>query len=287
VSHLLVSVAGIGVGVSLRRRVEPVLALVVRLQYVLVSAPLSFLAGLLFQFRATSVGAIALLQAGEIAAILLGALLYRRSGRHGIAFAAGCSNSGIWSIPLAAAFLGPGAVAFLAVFGSFGFVESAILTRCLRAYAPEPPERRTALADYASVAALLLGIACQLLAGRPAQLLPVLTGLAVVGAVSGAAVIGLAAPVALPGRGDLRAGLHGVALRFGVVFPLLLGVALATGAQLPRAAWLVALAPCYGNMLTGAALYGYRRREAAAAVLATTAVAAPLVPLALLLGAAL
>jgi len=287
VPHLLVSVASIGVGVSLRKRCDGALALIARAQYVLVAAPVSFLAGFVFRFDPLSVASIGLIQAGEIAAILLGAYLYRRSGRYGIAFAAGVSNSGIWSIPVAAAFLGPSAVAFIAVFGSFGFIESTLLTRCLRRFAPEPPTARTALADYASPAALALGLAAQVAFGRPVGLGPLLSGLAVVAAVSGAAVIGLAAPVALPRRADLRAALHGVWLRFGIVFPLLLGVVLVTGRRLPPGAWLIALAPCYANMLTGAALYGFRRREAAATVLATTAVAAPLVPVALFLGGAL
>jgi hypothetical protein len=287
VPHLLVSVASIGVGVSLRKRCDGALALIARAQYVLVAAPLAFLAGFVFRFDPLSVTTIGLIQAGEIAAILLGVHLYRRTGRYGIAFAAGVSNSGIWSIPIAAAFLGPSAVAFIAVFGSFGFIESALLTRCLRALAPEPPTARTALADYASPVALVLGLAAQIAFGRSAGLGWLLSGLAIVAAVSGAAVIGLAAPVALPARHDLRAAAHGVALRFGIVFPLLLGVVLLTGRNLPPGAWLIALAPCYANMLTSAALYGFRRREAAATVLATTAVAVPLVPVALLLGSGL
>lgn len=286
-SVLLVSVAGIGVGVSLRKRLGHVLARIVRAQYVLVAAPLSLLAGLLFPFRAGSLAAIGLIQAGEIAAILLGALLFRRSGRHGIAFAAGASNCGIWAIPVAAAFLRPADVAFVAVFGSFAFLESAILTRCLRVFAPVPPPRATALADYAAVGALALGVGCQLALGRPAGLGPWLSGLAVVSAVVGAAVIGLAAPVVRPGRTDVRAAVHGLALRFGVVFPLLGLVVALTGTRVPDAAWVVALAPCYASMLTGAALYGYRRGEAAATVLATTAVAVPLLPVALALGGAL
>ena len=284
-AHLLVSVASIGVGVSLRKRLDHLLGRIVRLQYVLVAAPLCFLGGLLFQFRPMSLLAIAVLQAGEIGSLLLGAFLHRRRhGRHGIAFAAGVANSGIWAIPVAAAFLNPAAVAFLAVYGSFTFLETAVLTRSLRRFAPSPPSGRTALADYASAAAVIVGLLAQLALGRPAALLPWLRGLALLSAVSGAAVIGLAAPLLRPGRRDLRAGLHGVWLRFGFAFPLLLGVAVLTGRPVPPAAWIVALAPCYANILCSAALYGYRRREAAATVLATTGVALPLLPVALFLG---
>jgi hypothetical protein len=128
-------------------------------------------------------------------------------------------------------------------------------------------------------------LALQFAVGRPTALLPLLRDLGIFSALAGAAVIGLAAPLTSPRRRDFRRTVpRALLLRFGFAFPLLLAVVLLSGRSVPPVAWVLALAPCYANILTGAALYGYERREAAAVLLATVATALPLVPLALWLG---
>jgi predicted permease len=274
---LLLVACGVPCGLVARRRLSTVLPRLVRGQMLLLGTPVAFAAGLLFVPRFAAVVSMAALVAAEAAGVWVGGRLNARRDEPLIAATASASNTGIWSLPLAGIFFGPAAVAFVAVYDQMTFPRGLLMTARLRRFAPTPQVGRTAFVDYAPAAALLLGLALQEAFGRPHGLGPWLPRLGIAAAVVNMLLIGAAVPTALPAATHARSCVLGALFRF-VPGVAALAALLAFGVHPPAAAWLLAFAPSYFTMLTMSRLYGYDGREAVATTLATTGIAAAVLP---------
>ena len=274
---LLLVACGVPFGLAARRRLSLRLPRLVRGQMLLLTAPIGFVAGLLFVPRFAALTAMAALIAAEGAGVLVGGALNRARGGSLVAVTASSSNTGIWTLPIAALTLGPAAAAFVAVFDQMSFPRNLVLTSRLRRFAPTPQVSRTALVDYAPATALVAGLAVQALAGRPTALVDWLPRLGLVAAALNMVLIGAAVPRVRPGVVHLRHALLGAAFRFVPAATVLTLLTLA-GIHPPAAAWLLAFAPSYYSMLTLSRLYGYDAREAVATAVLTTLLSASALP---------
>jgi predicted permease len=274
---LVLVACGIPLGLAARRRLSLRLPRLVRGYTVLLIAPVAFAAGLLFVPRFSAVAAMAALIVAEAAGVWIGGVVNRARGGGLVSVTASSSNTGIWSLPIAGLFLGPGAVAFVAVFDQMSFPRGLLLTSRLRRFAPVRQATRTALADYAPASALVAGLALHAGFGRPDALAEWLPRAGLVTALVNMVLIGASFPRARPTEVHARQALLGAVFRFvpGVAALTLLQLA---GVHPPAAAWLLAFAPSYYSMLPLSRLYGYDAREAIATAATTTLLAALALP---------
>lgn len=176
----LVLALGFILGFAAREAIGDAFRLFYRGQAALLGAPLALLAGWSFVWRPTSLLALICLLAAELMTIAFALRLVRRGNLSPVTAVASTSNSGFWSTPIAAVMFGPAGAAFAIVYDIVGAIRPFIIVRTLRRRAPEPPSRRSALADYLPAAALILGLALQLARPIPTRAEDVIPWLALV-----------------------------------------------------------------------------------------------------------
>ncbi len=263
-------------GVGARGIGTSTFGLLFRAQLVVLSSTIALLTGWSVSLSGQALGAVGVLVLAEVAAIGVGAALLRRRVLSPPVVASCASNSGFWSIPVAAALFGPAGAAFAAFYDVVAVPRPLLVMHTLRRHASVAPSRRSAVTDYLPQLSLVVGLLLRLYLPEPAMVswLPAL-GLAV--GVVGFLLLGMAMPVELPRLSHFRAALPVVPLRFGVASAAC-ALSKAAGLELPAAAWVLALAPSPFAVVSLSRLYGYGREEAAAIPLLTVPVAVALVP---------
>lgn len=269
------------VGLCLRRRESLTFAVLFRSQMVLLGSSMALLAGWTFAWRSEELAGLVVLLAGELAALRIGWVLFRRGCVDPLTVVSSTSNSGFWSIPVAGALAGAPGAAFAVLYDTIGALRGFVVLRLLRREAPAGVPARSALVDYLPQMALVLGLAIRPVASPPDvdNWLPLMGSM--LGAV-GFLLLGMAMPHCRPGSHDWRAAMPVLALRFGLPVAMCV-VAAALGVRLPDAAWVVALAPTPFAVVSFARLYGYRRERAAAVPLVSVPLATALLPVVRLL----
>jgi hypothetical protein len=276
----LPQIVGLTFGLTFRRKASRNLNLLIRGQTAGMILPLSLVGGMLFQLKPVNVISMALLVVAVAAGVTIGrSWLVRSGGRIGIASAATVPNAGMWNMPIASVFLGPAAVAYIAVYAMVSQPANLLVTRALRKNAPVRQERKTALVDYAAPFALIVGMALQLAFGRPTGLGHLFVEISLLNAAVNIAMFGLAVPLERPSlHEDAHVLPAAILLRF--LPPVaLLALMLPFDLHPPAAAWLIAFAPTFFRQLPQAALYGFNRRQSLLVVLATIACSLAATPL--------
>jgi len=195
----LPQIVGLTFGLTFRRKASRNLNLLIRGQTAAMILPLSLIGGMLFQLKPVNVISMALLVVAVVAGVMIGRTwLVRSGGRIGIASAATAPNSGMWNMPIASVFLGPAAVAYIAVYAMVSQPANLLVTRVLRKNAPVRQERKTAIVDYAAPVALIAGIALQFAFGRPTGLGHLFVEISLLNAAANIALFGLAVPLERP-----------------------------------------------------------------------------------------
>jgi len=281
VSVALPLVGGFALGIAVRALLRAHFATAFRANLALGVGLLGLLAGWSFTGSAQSIAALGALLAAQLAAVLLAARLFG-DGRNGPVLAYMLyGNPGFWAVPVAAATLGARPAVVLAAYDMLTQPRLAVGLRLLRARAPELPNPRTALTDYAPALAATAGLALGRVVPAPELVPHLVTALAVVLAAVGALLMGVAWP-RRPWFGAVEAGVvvRALGLHLTVVPGALLAVS-AAGLDVPPAAWLLALGPVPLSTLPFARLYGYSPRVAACGIALSVAAAVALLPLAL------
>jgi hypothetical protein len=277
-------VGGFAIGLAFRASLERWFAIAFRTQFALGLGSLAVLAGWSFEGGVADVAALALLLAAQVAAVLLGAWGFRRR-REGPMLAFGLyGNPTMWSLPIAAATLGPRAAVVLVAYDMLTLPRIAVGVRLLRRNAPIPQAAHTALTDYAPMAGAVAGLVLARFVEAPA-VIPEVVGVAgTVLAVSSALLLGVAWP-----RGrwfkrpEAKLAVRALALHLTFV-PAVLGAAAALGLAIPAALWVLVLGPFPMATLSFARLYGYSAAQSATGLAISVAVALALLPVALAIG---
>jgi hypothetical protein len=158
---------GFAVGFALRAWLQRYFAVAFRTQFALGIGSLAVLAGWAYQGGVSDVLALGLLLAAQIAAVLLGAWLFRHR-REGPMLAFGMfGNPTMWSLPIAAAGFGARAAVVLAAYDMLTQPRIALGVRLLRRRAPIPQRAKTALTDYAPMAGAVAGVVLGRSSRRP------------------------------------------------------------------------------------------------------------------------
>jgi predicted permease len=241
---------------------------------------LALLAGWCFKGGSGSVGALGVLLAAQLVAVLLAARLFRgRADGPLLAFAL-YGNPSFWAVPVAAALLGPRAAVIMVAYDMLTQPRLAVAIRLMRARAPVEQPRRTLLTEYAPVGAAVCGLLLGQVVAAPAGMPDVVAALGVTMAAAGALLLGLAWPRRpWAGRRELRDALPVLALHLSLVPGVMLGAALA-GLAVPAGAWFLAFGPLPLSLLSFARLYGYSTRLAASALALSLGTAVALLPVA-------
>jgi len=274
---------GFAVGFALRAWLQRYFAVAFRIQFAAGIGSLAVLAGWAFEGGAGDVAALALLLAAQLSAVMLGAWLFRRR-RDGPVLAFGMfGNPTMWSLPIAAAALGPRAAVVLVAYDMLTQPRIAVGVRLLRSRAPDRQSARTALTDYAPMAGAVAGVVLGRFVEAP-DVLPEVVGVAgTVIAASSAVLLGIAWPRERWLRlGELRLAGKALALHLTFVPAVLLAASL-LGLAIPPALWLLVLGPFPMATLPFSRLYGYSVAQAACGLALSTVVALALLPVALAL----
>jgi hypothetical protein len=275
---------GFAVGFALRAWLQRYFAVAFRTQFALGLGSLAVLAGWAFQGGVGDVAALALLLVAQVSAVLLGVWLFRRR-REGPMLAFGMyGNPTMWSLPIAAATVGPEAAVVLAAYDMLTMPRIALGVRLLRRQAPIPQAPKTALADYAPMAGAVAGVVLGRFVEAPGAISGVVSVAGTVLAASSALLLGVAWP---SGRWLRRRelGLSAKALALHVTFvPGVLLAASLLGLAIPPALWVLVLGPFPMATLSFSRLYGFSARQAASGLALSTVSAIALLPLALALG---
>jgi hypothetical protein len=274
---------GFAVGFALRASLRRHFALAFRTQFALGLGSLAVLAGWSFDGGAGELAALGLLLAAQVSAVLAGAWLFRRR-REGPVLAFGMyGNPTMWSLPIAAAALGPRAAVVLVAYDMLTLPRMAVGVRLLRRRAPIPQAAKTALTDYAPMAGALAGLLLAQVVEAPASIPGVVGVAGTVVAATSAALLGVAWPT---GRWvkwpELRLAARALALHLTFV-PGVLAAATLLGLAVPPALWVLALGPFPMATLSFARLYGFSACQAACGLALSIASALALLPLALAL----
>lgn len=183
--------AAAGWGFSRSERVAPAWRAIIRVQLILVSVFVSFLAA----WRLTGWADLVWpLLGGLLVLVLIGSAHLvtpagpDRPGRAVLRAWAVLPNGGYWVIPVATAIAGaPGAV-FAVLMDRVNVAIAGGMTWQLRRYAPIPQRARTSWVDQAPVIALLVGLSVNALSDAPAWTATALIWTAPILAMTGAAV---------------------------------------------------------------------------------------------------
>jgi len=133
---------GFAVGFALRAWLQRYFALAFRTQFALGMGSLAVLAGWAYDGGVGDVAALALLLAAQVSALLLGAWLFRRRREGPVLAFSMFGNPTMWSLPIAAAAVGPRAAIVLAAYDMLTMPRIALGVRLLRRRAPIPSGRR-------------------------------------------------------------------------------------------------------------------------------------------------
>jgi hypothetical protein len=272
------------VGLGVRGRLQRHFPRLFRTQLAVGVGLLGFLAGWSFHVSVGNVVALAVLLTAQVGSVGLAAWLFRAHDDGPLLAFAMYGNPGFWTLPVAAATLGPGAAVFIAVYDTLTQPRVALAVRMLRRRASIPQSLRSGAVDYAPTAAATTGVAVGRLVPAPAGMASAVAVLGVGSAVVGAHVLGIAWPRTWLGRHELRLTFRVLALHYSVV-PGVLASAWLAGMELPGAVWLLAFGPLPISLVSFARLYGYSLRFAATAVALSAVSAAALVPAALAVAA--
>jgi hypothetical protein len=274
---------GFAVGFALRAWLQRYFAVAFRTQFVLGLGSLAVLAGWSFKGGVGDLAALGLLLAAQVSAVLLGVWLFRRR-REGPLLAFGMyGNPTMWSLPIAAATLGPRAAVVLAAYDMLTMPRIALGVKLLRRRAPIPQAPKTALTDYAPMAGAMAGV----LLGRFVEAPDAIPGVVSVAGTAVAASSALLLGVAWPrgrwiGRHELGLSVKALALHLSFVPGVLLGASL-LGLAIPPALWFLVLGPFPMATLSFSRLYGFSACQAANAVALSTGSALALLPVAVAL----
>jgi hypothetical protein len=270
------------VGLGARRWLQRRISLLVRMQLAGGMGLLAVLSGWSFDVSIRNVAAIAVLLAGQLTAVAIGARLFgQRTDGALIAFWM-YGNPTFWTAPVAAATLGAQAAVFVIAYDMLTQARIAAGVKYLRRRAPKSQSRRTAFADYAPTLGALAGLLAGLVLPAPDVVATLVAGLGIGMAAVGALLLGVAWPKRWIGRPQIALTLRGLALHLTLV-PGVLGVATLAGIELPGAVWLLALGPIPLSVVSFAHLYGYSARTAATGLALSMATAIALLPLSLTL----
>ena len=272
---------GFAVGFVLRAWLKRHFALAFRTQFALGLGSLAVLAGWSFEAGAGEVAALGVLLAAQVSAVLVGAWLFRRR-REGPVLAFGMyGNPTMWSLPIAAAALGPRAAVVLVAYDMLTLPRLAVGVRLLRRRAPVPQAPRTALTDYAPMAGAVAGLVLAQVVEAPASI-PEVVGVAgtLLAATSAARVGGAWPGSRLRLVSLVRFAAKALALHLTFV-PGVLAAATLLGLAIPPALWVLALGPFPMATLSFARLYGFSARQAATGLALSTLSALALLPVAL------
>jgi predicted permease len=256
-------------GLGVRRWLQRHFALLFRTQIVLGMGVVAVLAGWSFELSLRNVGALGVLLVAQVTAVLVAARLFRARPDGPLLAFGMYGNPTFWSLPVAAATLGPHAGVFIVAYDMLTQGRIALGVKLLRMRAPIAQSGRSALADYAPTAGALAGVLLGRIVAAPPALATVVTVLGVAMAVIASVLLGVAWPREWLGRSEARLSLRGLALHLTLV-PSVLGAA---------------FGPLPVSVVSFAKLYGYSTRTAATGLALSVGLAVALLPLALRLGA--
>ncbi len=275
---------GFVLGLGARRRAQQHFALLFRATTLGGLAVVAFLAGWGFAGGGWGPEAVAVVLAAQLTGFAVGARRFARHPDGPLMAHALFGNPGFWSVPATAALFGPRAALGIAAYDLLTAPRHAAALRLLRARAPRPQRGRTALVDFAPMAAAAAGLALSVVHPAPqgvAVAVVVLgTGLSAVGAV----LLGVAWPRG-PwfGAAERRLVARVLAVHLTVVPGVLAAAALA-GLAVPAGAWVLALGPLPVATLSFARVLGYSPRLAASGLAVSLALATALLPVVAWLG---
>jgi hypothetical protein len=270
-------------GLGTRRWLRRHFNVIFRTQVALGMGVLAVLAGWSFELNLRNVGAAGVLLFAQVGAVTLAATLFRaRKDGPLLAFCM-YGNPTFWSLPVAAATLGPHAGVFIVAYDMLTQPRIAIGVKLLRSRAPTTPSARSALADYAPTVGAVSGLLLGRVLDAPEATATVVTVLGVAMSLLGTLLLGVAWPRDWIGRSSARLSLRGLALHLSFV-PSVLAIVTLLGMSLPGAAWILAFGPLPVSVVAFARLYGYSTRTAATAFALSVAVALALLPVAVALG---
>jgi hypothetical protein len=270
-------------GLGSRRWLQRHFALLFRAQVGLGMGVLAVLAGWSFELSVRNVAAVGVLLCAQLAAVALGARLFREQDDGPLLAFGMFGNPTFWSLPVAAVTLGPGAGVFIVAYDMLTQARIALGVKLLRRRAPIEQSPRSALVDYAPTAGAVTGILLGRFITAPDAVATVVTALGIAMALVGSLLLGVAWPREWFGRCAARLSLRGLALHLTFV-PSVLAAATLLGLGLPGAAWILALGPLPVSVVSFARLYGYSTRTAATGLALSVASALALLPVAVAAG---
>jgi predicted permease len=269
---------GFAVGLLARGMLQHHFALAFRVTTAGGLAVLAFLAGWSFDASPGSLLALGVLLAAQLIAVTAGAWLFRRHPDGPLLAFSLYGNPGFWSVPVTAAVFGARPAVVLAAYDMLTQPRLALGLRLMRARAPVPQERRTALVDYSPMIAATVGVLLARVDPAPTAMAHVVAVLATVLAVVGGVLLGVAWPrETVPRPAERRLVARVLAAHLTIVPGLLLAATLA-GLDVPVGAWVLALGPLPVSSLSLARLYGYSPRLAAAGLAVSLVIAVALLP---------
>lgn len=276
---------GFALGLAARRRLQRHFSVVFRTTTAGGIAVIAFLAGWSFAGTPATVAALGVLLGAQLTAVALGAWVFRAQADGPLLSFSLYGNPGFWSVPVTAALFGPRPAVVIAAYDMVTQPRIALALKLMRSRAPVEQRARTALADYAPMAAVVVGLLLGTISDAPEAVPEVVAAGATVLAVVGGLLLGLAWPSeGLPDATERRLVARVLALHLTVV-PALLFCATAAGVEVPAGAWVLALGPLPVGSLSVARLYGYSTTLAAGGLAVSMATAVALLPLVAWLGA--
>ena len=278
---------GFVLGLGARRPLQRHVPLAFRATTLLGLGVLAFLAGWGFGGGGWSATAIAVVVTAQLTGVAVGARLFGRLPDGPLMAYALYGNPGFWSLPATAALFGPRAALGLAAYDLLASPRHAFGLHLMRSRAPRRQRARTALVDYAPMAAAVAGLALGTVRPAPAGVAVAVVVLGTVLSAIGAVLLGVAWPRGgWFGTRERRLVARVLAVHLTVVPGVLVAAALA-GVPVPDGAWVLALGPLPVASLSFARVLGFSPRLAACGLAVSVALAAALLPVAAWLAASL
>jgi hypothetical protein len=179
-------------GLGARRWLQRHISLLFRLQLAAGMGVLSVLSGWSFDASVRNLAAIVVLLFAQLLSVFTAARLFRRRTDGPLIAFWMYGNPTFWTAPVAAATLGAQAAVFVIAFDMLTQARIALGVRYLRARAPWPQSRGTALADYAPTVGAMSGLVFGQLLPAPDFVATIVAVLGVVMAAVGALLVGVA-----------------------------------------------------------------------------------------------
>ncbi len=261
--------AGLASGFYLRDRITNY-SRIIRLQFLLLVTPTSFLAGWVFNPSSNNLLLFLGMCLADCLALGVAATFASRDRRLAVLVPAALGSTGVWAMPLAAILYGPAAVALIAAYDIIAWPRAYLLVFFGRRFSPQPQTKKSGIFDYAPKVGLIGGLLFRFLLGHPPALFSnALVWISIVGGAVSFAFMAAGLPRHLEKLSPLYILPVTVFLRFGIIPPFLLLLGLQI--EIPPAAWLLTFSPCLVGIITQAKLYGYSTSQAVWALLITAA----------------